>query len=80
MSDGGRPVRPATVLRFEARASIKRFGGIRAVNGATMNVDEGSITALIGPNGAGKTTLLQRDHRLLQARRAAGRLRRRESV
>jgi branched-chain amino acid transport system ATP-binding protein len=41
---------------FEAENVVKRFGGIRAVNRASMRVDRGSITALIGPNGAGKTT------------------------
>ena len=47
---------PADGRIFEAEGVIKRFGGIRAVNRASLSIREGSITALIGPNGAGKTT------------------------
>jgi branched-chain amino acid transport system ATP-binding protein len=35
----------------------KRFGGLKAVDGASFTAQAGRITALIGPNGAGKTTL-----------------------
>ncbi|MFX1484536.1 MAG: ABC transporter ATP-binding protein [Promethearchaeota archaeon] len=34
----------------------KKFGGLVAVNGVTLDVERGSIGAIIGPNGSGKTT------------------------
>lgn len=36
----------------------KRFGGNRALGGASLSARPGAVTALIGPNGSGKTTLL----------------------
>lgn len=34
----------------------KSFGGIKALDGCSFDVEEGSVTGLIGPNGSGKTT------------------------
>jgi ABC-type branched-subunit amino acid transport system ATPase component len=36
----------------------KRFGGLWAVDGVSMDVDAGQIVGLIGPNGSGKTSLV----------------------
>lgn len=49
------PMADAALLRVEAVS--KSFGGLLAVDCASLNVQSGRITALIGPNGAGKTTL-----------------------
>ena len=53
--------RPRRDLRdeplLEVKGASKRFGGLVAVDGADLVVQQGTITALIGPNGSGKTTL-----------------------
>jgi branched-chain amino acid transport system ATP-binding protein len=47
-----------TPTLLEVRALAKHFGGIYALNEATLAVRAGEVHALIGPNGAGKTTLI----------------------
>ena len=42
---------------LEVTGLVKHFGGIKAVDGCSFVVPEGSITGLIGPNGSGKTTV-----------------------
>ena len=44
---------------LEAEQVEVAYGKARAVNGATVRVSDGSITAIVGPNGAGKTSLLR---------------------
>ncbi|MFJ2755310.1 ABC transporter ATP-binding protein [Nocardioides sp. NPDC087217] len=41
---------------LETDGLTKAFGGVRAVDDATVSFQEGKINALIGPNGSGKTT------------------------
>lgn len=42
---------------FQVKDLAVHFGGIKAVDGVSFEVDKGSIFTIIGPNGAGKTTI-----------------------
>ena len=52
---------------LEAVNLSKSFGGLKAVNQASLSVQTNSITGLIGPNGAGKSTLFNLLSNFLQA-------------
>jgi branched-chain amino acid transport system ATP-binding protein len=51
---------------------VTTYGGVRALDGVSMTVDPGTITAVLGANGAGKTTLLRTVNGLVRPR--AGRI------
>ncbi len=57
---------------LEIRGLVVRYGGITALRGVDLHVDEGEIACLIGSNGAGKSTLLGAASGLLKP--AAGKI------
>ena len=49
--------RAADSVVLEVRGLTVRFGGVRAVDDVTFDLERGTILGVIGPNGAGKTTM-----------------------
>jgi iron(III) transport system ATP-binding protein len=46
-------------VKIRLRDVLKQFGGVRAVDGATLEIGDGELFTLLGPSGCGKTTLLR---------------------
>jgi branched-chain amino acid transport system ATP-binding protein len=57
---------------FQADNISINFGGIRAVDGVSFNVEKGEVFTIIGPNGAGKTTIFNLVSRIYEP--SAGKL------
>jgi ABC-2 type transport system ATP-binding protein len=50
---------PSSPPAVEIDGLVMRYGATLAVDGLSMTVERGSVTAVLGPNGAGKTTTLE---------------------
>lgn len=45
-------------IAFQTKNLSKKFDGVKAVDGLSVEIEKGKITGIIGPNGSGKTTLI----------------------
>jgi branched-chain amino acid transport system ATP-binding protein len=54
------------MILFRAEEIAIRFGGIRAVDAVSFEVEQGEVFSIIGPNGAGKTTIFNLISRIYQ--------------
>lgn len=53
------PAQARVVPTVLLKDAVKRFGGVEALKGLSIEVPKGHITVLLGPNGAGKTTAIR---------------------
>ena len=59
-------------MLLEVEKLAVQFGGIRAVDDVSFNIEQGEVFTIIGPNGAGKTTIFNLISRIYES--TAGRI------
>jgi osmoprotectant transport system ATP-binding protein len=61
-------------LELSASGLFHSYDGVRALDGVSLNVPAGTVTALVGESGSGKTTLLRSFNRLVEPERGTVRV------